>query len=50
MERDFNAGGRKRIDVAIFHHSANHTIDPLSRIVLWPDRRAHSYAQRKGRR
>jgi type I restriction enzyme M protein len=34
MELDFSIGGRKKTDVAIFHHGKKHTIDNLSRAVL----------------
>jgi len=34
MERDFKVAGRKKADVAIFHHSAEHKVENISRIVL----------------
>ena len=34
MERDFKVTGRKKIDVAIFHHGKEHGIEHISRIVL----------------
>ena len=34
MELDFSIGGRKKVDVAIFHHGKDHTIENLSRAVL----------------
>ncbi len=34
MERDFKIDGRKKADVAIFHHDTDHTIENISRIVL----------------
>lgn len=34
MELDFSIGGRKKVDVAIFHHSKEHTIENLGRAVL----------------
>lgn len=34
MELDFSIGGRKKIDVAIFHHGAEHAVENLSRAVL----------------
>jgi type I restriction enzyme M protein len=34
MENDFSTTGRKKIDVAIFHHGKEHTIDNIGRIVL----------------
>ena len=34
MELDFKLGGRKKVDVAIFHHGKDHTIENLGRAVL----------------
>lgn len=34
MELDFSIGGRKKVDVAIFHHGKNHTIENLGRAVI----------------
>ena len=34
MERDFKVTGRKKIDVAIFHHDKEHGIENVSRIIL----------------
>lgn len=34
MENDFSIGGRKKVDVAIFHHNKNHIIENLGRVVL----------------
>ena len=34
MERDFKVDGRKKADVAIFHHGKDHEIENISRIVL----------------
>lgn len=34
MELDFPIGGRKKVDVAIFHHGQNHTIENLGRAVI----------------
>lgn len=34
MELDFSLGGRKKVDVAIFHHDKSHTIENLGRAVL----------------
>jgi type I restriction enzyme M protein len=34
MELDFPIGGRKKVDIAIFHHGKEHTIENLSRAVL----------------
>lgn len=34
MENDFSVGGRKKIDVAIFHHGSEHSVDNLSRAVI----------------
>jgi type I restriction enzyme M protein len=34
MERDFKVKGRKKADVAIFHHGTDHKIENISRIVL----------------
>ncbi len=34
MELDFSLGGRKKVDVAIFHHDKGHTVENLSRAVL----------------
>lgn len=34
MENDFSVGGRKKVDVAIFHHASEHTIENLSRVVI----------------
>lgn len=31
MELDFSIGGRKKVDVAIFHHGKDHTIENLTR-------------------
>ena len=31
---DYSIGGRKKVDVAIFHHGAEHTIENLGRAVL----------------
>ena len=32
MELDFSIGGRKKVDVAIFHHGKNHTIEPFAKL------------------
>jgi Type I restriction-modification system methyltransferase subunit len=34
MELDFPIGGRKKVDVAIFHHNAEHVIENMGRVVL----------------
>lgn len=34
MELDFSIGGRKKVDVAIFHHTKEHAIENLGRAVL----------------
>lgn len=34
MENDFSIGGRKKVDVAIFHHGKDHAIENLGRAVL----------------
>lgn len=34
MELDYSIGGRKKVDVAIFHHGKDHTIENLGRAVL----------------
>lgn len=34
MERDFKVDGRKKADVAIFHHEKEHRIENVSRIVI----------------
>lgn len=34
MELDFSLGGRKKVDVAIFHHGTEHSIENLGRAVL----------------
>ena len=34
MELDFSIGGRKKVDVAIFHHGKEHIIENLGRAVL----------------
>lgn len=34
MENDFPIGGRKKVDVAIFHHGKEHSLENLSRIVI----------------
>lgn len=34
MELDFSIGGRRKVDVAIFHHGKEHTIENLGRAVL----------------
>lgn len=34
MELDFSIGKRKKVDVAIFHHSKSHTLENLSRVVV----------------
>lgn len=34
MENDFPIGGRKKADVAIFHHGKEHILDNLSRVVV----------------
>lgn len=34
METDFSIGGRKKLDVAIFHHGKEHTIKNISRVVV----------------
>lgn len=34
MEIDFSIGGRKKVDVAVFHHGKAHTIENLGRVVL----------------
>ncbi|MXZ74169.1 MAG: N-6 DNA methylase [Gemmatimonadetes bacterium] len=34
IELDFSVGGRKKVDLAIFHHGKEHTIENLSRAVI----------------
>ena len=34
MALDYSVGGRKKIDIAIFHHERDHTVDNLSRAVI----------------
>jgi type I restriction enzyme M protein len=34
MENDFSIGGRKKVDIAIFHHDKKHTIENLGRAVI----------------
>jgi len=34
MEMDFSIGGRKKVDIAIFHHDKDHSIENLGRAVL----------------
>jgi type I restriction enzyme M protein len=34
MENNFPVGGRKKVDVAIFHHGSEHTLENLSRVVI----------------
>ena len=34
MELDFSIGKRKKVDVAIFHHGKDHTVENLGRAVL----------------
>ena len=34
MELDFSIGGRKKVDVAIFHHEKKHSVENLGRAVL----------------
>src|SRR6266536_4583171 len=34
MKNDFSIGGRQKVDVAIFHHGKEHTVENLSRTVL----------------
>jgi len=34
MERDISIGGRKKVDVGIFHHGKLHRLENLSRVVL----------------
>lgn len=34
MELDFSIGGRKKVDIAIFHHGKEHTIENLGRAVI----------------
>ncbi len=34
MDNDFAIGGRRRVDIAIFHHDKDHTIENLGRAVL----------------
>jgi len=34
MERDISIGGRKKVDVGIFHHGKPHRLENLSRVVL----------------
>ncbi|WP_368860867.1 restriction endonuclease subunit M [Desulforhabdus sp. TSK] len=34
MENDFSIGGRKKVDIAIFHHGKDHTVDNLGRAVI----------------
>ena len=34
MELDFSIGGRKKVDVVIFHHGKEHTIENLGRTVI----------------
>ena len=34
MDLDLSIGGRKKVDVAIFHHGKEHTIENLGRAVI----------------
>jgi type I restriction enzyme M protein len=34
MDLDFSIGSRKKVDVAIFHHGKEHTVENLGRAVL----------------
>ena len=34
MENDFSIGGRKKVDVAIFHHGKEHSLENLGRAVI----------------
>lgn len=34
METDFSIGGRKKVDIAIFHHEKEHVLENLGRVVL----------------
>jgi type I restriction enzyme M protein len=34
MECDFPFGGRKKLDIAIFHHGKEHTVENLGRVVI----------------
>lgn len=34
MENNFSIGGRKKVDIAIFHHDTDHALGNLSRVVL----------------
>lgn len=34
MENDFSIGGRKKVDIAIFHHEKDHTLENLGRVVI----------------
>ena len=34
MENDFSTIGRKKVDVAIFHHGKDHTVENIGRIVI----------------
>lgn len=34
MELNFKIGGRKKVDIAIFHHGQEHSIENLSRAVI----------------
>ncbi len=34
MEIDFRSGGRKKVDIAIFHHGAEHTVENLGRAII----------------
>src|SRR5690348_6793871 len=34
MEIDFSTGGRTKVDIAIFHHDKEHTVDNLRRAVI----------------
>ncbi len=34
MDNDSTVGGRRKVDIAIFHHGSEHTLDNLSRIVI----------------
>ena len=34
MENDFGIGSKKKIDIAIFHHSKSHEVENISRAVL----------------
>lgn len=34
MDNDLSVGGRKKVDVAIFHHGSEHTLENLSRVVV----------------